>query len=147
MTKITHKGLWFKYSSLGVEDKKTSKKLFLSALLCGFFFGLSSDKSSLIMWSEIFHPSLFYIMPALPIIAGFFTIKYNYKLYKNQDELYQKFHDFSLMTGFLGFAIFGLILHYVSLYTNYQPVWMDYVLCSIVGMVIGQVYFYKKFYE
>ena len=99
------------------------------------------------MWSEIIHPSLFYIMPALPIIAGFFTIKYNYELYKNQDELYQKFHDFSLIAGFLGFAIFGLILHYVSLYTNYQPVWMDYVLCSIVGMVIGQVYFYKKFYE
>ena len=34
MTKITHKGLWFKYSSLSDEDKKTSKKLFLSALLC-----------------------------------------------------------------------------------------------------------------
>ena len=28
MTKITHKGLWFKYSSLSDEDKKTSKKLF-----------------------------------------------------------------------------------------------------------------------
>ena len=61
MTKITHKGLWFKYSSLSDEDKKTSKKLFLSALLCGFLLGLSTKKSSLIMWSEIFHPSLFYI--------------------------------------------------------------------------------------
>ena len=39
MTKITHKGLWFKYSSLSDEDKKTSKKLFLSALLCGFLLG------------------------------------------------------------------------------------------------------------
>ena len=75
MTKITHKGLWFKYSSLSVEDKKTSKKLFLSALLCGFLLGLSTDKSSLIMWSEIFHPSLFYIMPFLALIPGFFTKK------------------------------------------------------------------------
>ena len=147
MVKLTHKGLWFKYSSLSNEDKKTSKKLFLSALLCGFFFGLSSDKSSLIMWSEIFHPSLFYIMPVLTIIAGFYTIKFSYELYKNQDELYQKFHDFSLMTGFLGFAIFGLILHFVSMYIEYQPEFIDYALCSILGMGIGQVYFYNKFYE
>ena len=82
MTKITHKGLWFKYSSLSDEDKKTSKKLFLSALLFGFLFGLSTEKSSLIMWSEIFHPSLFYIMPVLTIIAGFYTIKFSYELYK-----------------------------------------------------------------
>jgi|TARA_Y100001968_G_scaffold313019_1_gene336789 ascorbate-specific PTS system EIIC-type component UlaA len=147
MTKITHKGLWFKYSSLSSEDKNTSKKVFLWALLCGFLFGLSSDKSSLTLWSEIFHPSLFYIMPVLTLIAGFFTIKYSFELYKNQDELYKKFHDFSLMAGFLGFAIFGFILHYVSIYTNYQPAWTDYGLCSILGMVIGQVYFYKKFYE
>ena len=86
-------------------------------------------------------------MPVLTLIAGFYTIKFSYELYKNQDELYQKFHDFSLIAGFLGFAIFGLILHYVSIFTNYQPLWLDYVLCSIVGMVIGQVYFYKKFYE
>ena len=147
MTKITHKGLWFKYSSLSDEDKKTTKKLFLSALLCGFLLGLSTEKSSLIMWSEIFHPSLFYIMPVLTLIAGFYTIKFSYELYKNQDELYQKFHDFSLITGFLGFVVFGLILHFVSMYIEYQPEFIDYALCSILGMGIGQVYFYNKFYE
>ena len=147
MTKITHKGLWFKYSSLSDEDKKTSKKLFLSALLCGFLLGLSTDKSSLIMWSEIFHPSLFYIMPVLTLIAGFYTIKFSYELYKNQDELYQKFHDFSLTAGFFGFAVFGLILHFVSMYIEYQPEFIDYALCSILGMGVGQVYFYNKFYE
>jgi hypothetical protein len=147
MTKITHKGLWFKYSSLSKEDKNTSKKVFISALLFGFLLGISLDKSSLLMWSEIFHPSLFYILPAITLISCFFTIKYSYKLYQNQDELYKKFHDFSLIAGFMGFAIFGLILHYVSIYNEYQTNWMDYVLCSIVGMAIGQVYFYKKFYE
>ena len=105
MTKITHKGLWFKYSSLSKEDKNTSKKVFISALLFGFLLGLSLDKSSLLMWSEIFHPSLFYILPAITLISCFFTIKYSYKLYQNQDELYKKFHDFSLIAGFMGFAI------------------------------------------
>ena len=147
MTKITHKGLWFKYSSLSKEDKNTSKKVFISSILCGFLLGLSLDKSSLLMWSEIIHPSLFYIMPALTLIFGYFSIKYSYELYKNQDELYRKFHDFSLMAGLLGFAVFGLILHFVSMYIEYQPEFIDYVLCSILGMGIGQVYFYKKFYE
>ena len=147
MTKITHKGLWFKYSSLSKEDKNTSKKLLLSAILCGFFFGLTLDKQSLLMWSEIFHPYLFYILPAIALIAVIFTIKYSFELYQNQDELYKKYHDFSLMSGFMGFAIFGLLLSYISIFVDYQPQFMDYVLCSILGMGIGQMYFYKKFYE
>ena len=44
MTKITHKGLWFKYSSLSNEDKNTTKKVFLWDLLCALKFGLSSYK-------------------------------------------------------------------------------------------------------
>ena len=147
MTKITHKGLWFKYSSLSKEDKNTSKKIFLSSILCGFLLGLSLDKPALLLWSEIVHPSLFYIMPALTLIFGFFSLKYSFEFYKNQDELYRKFHDFSLMSGLLGFAVFGLILHFASIYMEFQPEWIDYCLCSIVGMAIGQVYFYKKFYE
>ena len=147
MTKITHKGLWFKYSSLSKEDKNISKKVLLSAILCGFFVGLTLDKQSLLMWSEIFHPYLFYILPAIALIACIFTIKYSFELYQNQDELYKKYHDFSLMSGFMGFAIFGLLLSYLSIFVDYQPKFMDYFLCSIIGMVIGQMYFYKKFYE
>jgi hypothetical protein len=51
------------------------------------------------------------------------------------------------MSGFMGFAIFGLLLSYLSIYVDYQPKFMDYFFCSIIGMVIGQMYFYKKFYE
>ena len=147
MTKITHKGLWFKYSSLSKEDKNISKKLLLSAILGGFFIGLTLDIQSLLMWSEIFHPYLFYILPAIALIAVIFTIKYSFELYQNQDELYKKYHDFSLMSGFMGFAIFGLLLSYLSIFVDYQPKFMDYFLCSLIGMVIGQMYFYKKFYQ
>ena len=147
MTKITHKGLWFKYSSLSKKDKNITKKVFLSAILCGFFIGLSMDKQSLLMWSEIFHPYLFYILPALALIAGIFTIKYSFELYENQDELYKRFHDFSLMSGFMGFVIFGLFLSYLSIFVDYQPHFMDYFLCSVIGTAIGQMYFYKKFYQ
>jgi len=124
MTKITHKGLWFKYSSLIKEDKNITKKVLFSAILCGFFVGLSLDKQSLLMWSEIFHPYLFYILPALTSIAGIFTIKYSFELYQNQDELYKKYHDFSLMSGFMGFAIFGLLLSYLFMLITNQNLWI-----------------------
>ena len=74
MTKITHKGLWFEYSSLSKEDKKLTKKVLLSAILCGFFIGLSFDKSSIIMWSEILHPSLYYGLPLTVLITGFLLL-------------------------------------------------------------------------
>tara|TARA_B100000900_G_scaffold278768_1_gene238395 strand:- start:192 stop:635 length:444 start_codon:yes stop_codon:yes gene_type:complete len=147
MTKITHKGLWFEYSSLSNEDKKLAKKVLLSASLCGFFIGLSFDKWVIVMWSEILHPSMYYGFPLIVLITGIFTVKYAYELYQSQDELYKKYHDFSLMSGFMGFAIFGLFLNYISIYTEYQPQFMDYFVCSILGMAIGQMYFYKKFYE
>ncbi|MDG2188434.1 MAG: hypothetical protein P8K67_02195, partial [Candidatus Marinimicrobia bacterium] len=118
MTKITHNGLWFKYSSLSKKDKNITKKVLLSAILCGFFIGLSMDKQSLLMWSEIFHPYLFYILPANALIAAIFTIKYSFELYQNQDELYKKYHDFSLMSGFMGFVIFGLFLSYLSIFVD-----------------------------
>ena len=147
MNKITHKGLWFEYSSLNKEDKRTTKKVVVSGLLCGFFIGLASNKASLLMWSDLVHPLIFYVLPILTIITGFLTLKYSFELYKRQDELYKKYHDFSLISGFIGFAIFGLILHFISIYNEFQPQWIDYLFCSILGMVIGQMYFYKKFYQ
>jgi len=147
MTKITHKGLWFEYSSLKEEDKKTTKKVVLSGLLCGCFIGLSGSKASLLLWSELVHPLIFYVLPILTLITGFLTFKYSFDLYKSQDELYKKYHDFSLISGFIGFTIFGLILHFISVYNEFQPQWIDYLFCSFLGMVIGQMYFYKKFYQ
>ena len=64
-----------------------------------------------------------------------------------QDELFRKYHDFSMMSGFMGFAVFGIILHFISVYAEFEVQWIDYMLCSIFGMVIGQLYFYKKFYQ
>ena len=55
-----------------INGNENSKKIFLSSILCGFMLGVSLDKSALIMWSEIIHPSMFYIMPALTLIFGYF---------------------------------------------------------------------------
>ena len=47
MTKITHKGLWFEYSSLNKEDKSIFNKMIITALICGFFIGIAANKSDL----------------------------------------------------------------------------------------------------
>ena len=63
------------------------------------------------------------------------------------DYLYKKYHDFSMLSGFMGFAVFGIILHFISVFVEFEVQWIDYMFCSILGMVIGQLYFYKKFYQ
>ena len=147
MTKITHKGLWFKYSSLNKEDKSIFRKMTVVALVCGFCIGIASNKSDLILMSEIFHPWLFYIIPLVTLFSLLLTLKYSFDLYVRQDELFRKYHDFSMMSAFMGFAVFGVILHFISVYAEIDVQWIDYMLCSIFGMFIGQFYFFKKFYE
>ena len=147
MTKITHKGLWFEYSWLNKEDKSIFNKMIITALICGFFIGIAANKSDLELWSEVIHPWAFYAIPLLTLIFLLLTIKYSFDLYARQDELFRKYHDFSMMSGFMGFAVFGIILHFTSLYVEFEVQWIDYMLCSIAGMVIGQLYFYKKFYQ
>ena len=51
MTKITHKGLWFDYSSLNKEDKSIFNKIIITGLICGFFIGIGANKSDLVLWS------------------------------------------------------------------------------------------------
>ena len=106
-----------------------------------------ANKSDLVLWSEVIHPWAFYAIPLLTLIFLLLTIKYSFDLYVRQDELFRKYHDFSMMSGFMGFAVFGIILHYTSVYVEFEVQWIDYMLCSIAGMVIGQLYFYKKFYQ
>ena len=147
MTKITHKGLWFEYSSLNKEDKSIFKKMTVTALICGFFIGIGADKSDLVLMSETIHPWALYFIPVMTLILLFLTIKYSFYYYFRQDELYKKYHDFSMLSGFMGFAVFGIILHFISVFVEFEVQWIDYMFCSILGMVIGQLYFYKKFYQ
>ena len=147
MTKITHKGLWFEYSSLNKEDKSIFKKMTVTALICGFFIGIGADKSDLVLMSETIHPWALYVIPVMTLIFLFLTIKYSFDFYFRQDELYKKYHDFSMLSGFMGFAVFGIILHFISVFVEFEVQWIDYMFCSILGMVIGQFYFYKKFYQ
>ena len=129
MTKITHKGLWFDYSSLNKEDKSIFNKIIVTALICGFFIGIGANKSDLVLWSEVIHPWAFYAIPLLTLIFLLLTIKYSFDLYVRQDELFRKYHDFSMMSGFMGFAVFGRILHYTSVYVEFEVQWIDYMLC------------------
>ena len=109
--------------------------------------GIASNKSDLVLWSEVIHPWAFYAIPLLTLIFLLLTIKYSFDLYVRQDGLFRKYHDFSMMSGFMGFAVFGIILHFISVFIEFEVQWIDYMLCSILGMVIGQLYFYKKFYQ
>ena len=146
MVKVTHKGLWIDFSSIKKEHKKIMNKSLFFALITGFSIGfIMSDIPFFLMICDNY-PFLLYFAPIVTILTGVLTIFYSFKFYDKQDELYQKYHDFILMAGCVGFFFFGMILQFVSLFSTYSPSFMDYFFCVLLGGVVGQLYFYKKYY-
>jgi len=122
-----------------------NKSLFF-ALITGFSIGfIMSDIPFFLMICDNY-PFLLYFAPIVTILTGVLTIFYSFKFYDKQDELYQKYHDFTLMAGCVGFFFFGMILQFVSLFSTYSPSFIDYFFCVLLGGVVGQLYFYKKYY-
>ena len=146
MVKVTHKGLWLDFSSLNKDDKKIINKLMFCAVLTGFLIGFSMSDTSFFLSLCDNYPVLLYFTPLITIFLLILTIYYSFKFYNNQDELYQKYHDFTLMSGCVGFFFFGMILQFVNLFNGYILVFMDYFFCALIGTIFGQMYFYKKYY-
>jgi|TARA_B110000914_G_C15424720_1_gene428327 ABC-type proline/glycine betaine transport system permease subunit len=147
MVKITHRGFWIDISSLNKEDKKLFYKSMFFAIISGFFIGFTMSDPSVFLSLSDGYPSILYLFPFIAIFSLFLSCIYWFKFYKNQDELFKRFHDFTLMAGWAGFFCFGMIFQFINLFNGYVPVFMDYMGFSIIGMFIGQNYFYKKYYS
>ena len=80
------------------------------------------------------------------VMSVFFWIKF----YIAQDEMFKKFHDFSITTGAYCFVVLGIIFYSLSLAGYIEEVVHQDVcfplnfLFFAIGTQIGQVYFYKK---
>ena len=144
MTKITHKGLWFDYSSLEKSEKRLVLKSLFAAFFGGFIYGIIDSGEPRLLQD---FPNIKYLS-----ILAFILIIYSlypwYQFYLKQDELFQRHHDFSFMSGFLGFFFLGLtfnLLNYLSNDVVIVLTFWEYLLCALVGSAIGSIYFYKKF--
>ena len=144
MTKITHNGLWLDFSSMTKEDRRNCIISSIFAFIAGAIAGFVTTSNML----ETPVPAT--EMTIIGLISFMISVFFWIKFYRAQDEMFKKFHDFSITTGAYFFVVLGIIFYSLSLAGVIAEVVHQDVcfplnfLFFAVGTQIGQVYFYKK---
>ena len=148
MAKITHKGMWIELKSL---DKDAKSKyilcnvfLFAGALLFGIHlgtvggFGIETNEevSSSPALAIVRILSLTFMLVAAWLYKDFFA---------TQDEFLNRYNEFMLSNGAIGFLFVGFLISILSPYIDYQVTFYEYFIGFALGTVIGGYRFHKKF--
>ena len=148
MAKITHKGMWIELKSL---DKDAISKyvlcnvfLFAGALLFGvhltavggFGFEVSEEVSPSPVLVIVRVLSLTFMLIAAWLYKEFFA---------TQDEFLNRYNEFVLSNGAIGFLFVGFLISLLSPYIDYQVTFYEYFLGFALGTIIGGYRFHNKF--
>ena len=148
MAKITHKGMWIELKSL---DKDAKSKyilcnvfLFAGALLFGVHLtavgGLGFEVS------EEVSPSPVLVIVRVLSLTFMLIAAWLYKeFYATQDEFLNRYNEFVLSNGAIGFLFVGFLISILSPYIDYQVTFYEYFLGFALGTIIGGYRFHKKF--
>ena len=144
MAKIVHKGMWISVKSLDKEDRKNyliSMTLFFFGALA---WGIHIASIGLMGDEPIDIPNINIIRICIVIIWAF-AVFYYMKFFNRQDELMQRYHDFVLSWGAIGFLVLGLTASLVSPFFDFKPTFYEFFLAFTGGSIIGGFRFYKKY--
>lgn len=151
MAKITHKGMWIEIKSL---DKEAKSKyilcnifLLLGALLFGVHVaaigGLGIEASE-----EVSSSSQALIVIRVLSLSFLFIAAWLYKeFFAMQDEFLNRYNEFVLSNGAIGFLFVGFLISILSPYIDYQVTFYEYFLGFVLGTVIGGYRFHNKFID
>tara|TARA_B100000424_G_scaffold190948_1_gene148742 strand:- start:314 stop:766 length:453 start_codon:yes stop_codon:yes gene_type:complete len=148
MAKITYKGLWIELKSL---DKDAKRKYILcnifllaGAILFGIHlaaiggFGIEVNEevslSPVLVIVRVL--SLTFMLVAAWLYKDFFA---------TQDEFLNRYNEFMLSNGAIGFLFVGFLISILSPYIDYQVTFYEYFIGFALGTVIGGYRFHKKF--
>ena len=148
MAKITYKGLWIELKSL---DKDAKRKyiicnifLLAGAILFGIHlaaiggFGIEVNEevslSPVLVIVRVL--SLTFMLVAAWLYKDFFA---------TQDEFLNRYNEFMLSNGAIGFLFVGFLISILSPYIDYQVTFYEYFLGFVLGTIIGGYRFHKKF--
>ena len=85
-----------------------------------------------------------YIWFAIAEIVLIYTAVYTYiQVLKNQDILFQKYNEMTMIGGALGFILIGIPLAIVSPLISYETRFMDLFFGFAIGACINGYRFYK----
>ena len=148
MAKITYKGLWIELKSL---DKDAKRKyilcnIFLLAGAILFGIHLAAVGGLGIEVNEEVSPSPVLVIVRVLSLTFMLVAAWLYKdFFSTQDEFLNRYNEFMLSNGAIGFLFVGFLISILSPYIDYQVTFYEYFLGFALGTVIGGYRFHKKF--
>ena len=148
MAKITYKGLWIELKSL---DKDAKRKyilcnifLFAGAILFGIHLAAVGGLG--IEVNEEVSPSPVLVIVRVLSLTFMLVAAWLYKdFFATQDEFLNRYNEFMLSNGAIGFLFVGFLISILSPYIDYQVTFYEYFMGFALGTVIGGYRFHKKF--
>ena len=148
MAKITYKGLWIELKSL---DKDAKRKyilcnIFLLAGAILFGIHLAAVGGLGIEVNEEVSPSPVLVIVRVLSLTFMLVAAWLYKdFFATQDEFLNRYNEFMLSNGAIGFLFVGFLISILSPYIDYQVTFYEYFIGFLLGTVIGGYRFHKKF--
>ena len=148
MAKITHKGMWIELKSLDKDEKSKyilcNVILFAGALLFGVHlaavggFGIEATE-------EISSSPVLVIVRVLSLAFMLIAAWLYKEFFATQDEFLNRYNEFVLSNGAIGFLFVGFLISILSPYIDYQVTFYEYFLGFALGTIIGGYRFHNKF--
>ena len=148
MAKITHKGMWIDIKSLEGVDKRNYIICLIASCVAGGlagFFSVAASEEGLEIFADL-NGNNGYITYAIAQIFFIYVAAYTYiKVLKNQDQLFQKYNEMTMIGGALGFILLGIPIAILSPFVGYDFGFIDLFLGFALGASINSYRFYKIF--
>ena len=148
MAKITYKGLWIELKSLDKDAKRKYMLCNIFLLAGAILFGihLAAVGGLGIEVNEEVSPSPVLVIVRVLSLTFMLIAAWLYKeFFATQDEFLNRYNEFVLSNGAIGFLFVGFLISILSPYIDYQVTFYEYFIGFALGTVIGGYRFHKKF--
>ena len=149
MAKITGYGFWIDIKSLKGADKRNwITCLVASGLFGGIagWFNVTLSAENIETFGTMAQQN--YILFAIAEIVLIYTAVYTYiQVLKNQDILFQKYNEMTMIGGALGFILIGVPMAILSPLMSYEIGFMEMFFGFAIGACINGYRFYKLHIE
>ena len=145
MAKITGYGFWIDIKSLKGADKRNWITCLIASGLSGGiagWFSVSLSVDGVEAFGSMAQQN--YIWFAIAEIVLIYTAVYTYmQVLKNQDILFQKYNEMSMIGGALGFILIGVPIAILSPVIGYEIGFIELFFGFGIGACINSYRFYK----
>ncbi|MDB4244561.1 hypothetical protein N9870_00915 [Gammaproteobacteria bacterium] len=149
MAKITGYGFWIDIKSLKGADKRNWIICLVTSGLAGGiagWFSASLSAEGIEAFGTMAQQN--YIWFAIAQIVLVYTAVYTYiQVLKNQDMLFQKYNEMTMIGGALGFILIGVPIAILSPLMGYEIGFMEFFFGFAIGACINGYRFYKLHIE